>query len=183
MNERKQFRTFPLFLRFFLVFRPEFQRHFLYIDNFSTTACEIGMRIGHELASTYLHVFQLFFWPLDSFHFISGFWLSTTVVSMYCVFTWYQHSWGRGHCWNKNQEKFVRLSLPEQHEDEPSICTIVVAKAGLRCQASEWMIQSFSKCSHSSIQFGCYAQGVYSWHTGHIRVDFSPKKIRHSEVN
>jgi len=79
MNERKRFHTFPLFLRFFLVYRPEFQGHFLYIDNFSTTAREIGTRIGHELASTYPCVFQLFFRPSDNFHFISGLWLSTTV--------------------------------------------------------------------------------------------------------
>jgi len=32
-------------------------------------------------------------------------------------------------------------------------------------------------------KFGYYAQGVYLWHTGHIRVDFNPKKFRYSEVN
>ena len=30
---------------------------------------------------------------------------------------------------------------------------------------------------------GYYAQGVYSSHTEHIRVDFGPKKFRYSEVN
>ena len=69
MNEMKQFRTFPSFLQFFLVCWPEFQGHFLYIGIFSTTARKIGMKIGHELASTYLRVVQAFYRPSDNFHF------------------------------------------------------------------------------------------------------------------
>ena len=53
---------------------PCFQGQFPYIDIFSRTAHEIKMKIGHELHSTYSHVFNHFFSAIINFQFfLEGF--------------------------------------------------------------------------------------------------------------
>ena len=49
---------------------PCFQGQFPYIDIFSRTACEIEMKIGHKLPSTYSCVFQSFFSAIIKFPFL-----------------------------------------------------------------------------------------------------------------
>ena len=51
---------------------PNFQGLFPYLDIFSRTAREIGIKIGHKLALTYHcypRVFQVFFRPSKNSHF------------------------------------------------------------------------------------------------------------------